>query len=68
MNSDEILKRMTELMGPIDKQIMMCDDNKELLMFSCAMLQRVIEIFDQVLGKDGRKRMLQILSTFTVDF
>ena len=61
MNSDEILKRMTELMGPIDKQIMMCDDNKELLMFACAMLQRVTEIFDQELGKDGRKRMLQDL-------
>jgi len=61
MNSDEILKRMTELMGPIDKQIMMCDDNKELLMFACAMLQRVTEIFDQELGKDGRKRMLKDL-------
>ena len=61
MNSDEILKRMTELMGPIDKQIMMCDDNKELLMFACAMLQRVIEIFDQELGVDGRKRMLMDL-------
>lgn len=61
MNSDEILKRMTELMGPIDKQIMMCDDNKELLMFACAMLQRVTEIFDQELGKDGRKRMLEDL-------
>lgn len=61
MNSDEILKRMTELMGPIDKQIMMCDDNKELLMFACAMLQRVTEIFDQELGVDGRKRMLKDL-------
>ena len=61
MNSDEILKRMTELMGPIDKQIMMCDDNKELLMFACAMLQRVTEIFDQELGVDGRKRMLMDL-------
>ena len=61
MNSDEILKRMTELMGPIDKQIMMCDDNKELLMFACAMLQRVTEIFDQELGVDGRKKMLKDL-------
>jgi hypothetical protein len=61
MNSDEILKRMTELMGPIDKQIMMCDDNKELLMFACAMLQRVTEIFDQELGVNGRKRMLEDL-------
>ena len=61
MNSDEILKRMTELMDPIDKQIMMCDDNKELLMFACAMLQRVTEIFDQELGVDGRKRMLKDL-------
>lgn len=61
MNSDEILKRMTELMGPIDKQIMMCDDNKELLMFACAMLQRTTEIFDQEIGVNGRKRMLEDL-------
>ena len=61
MNTNEILERMQELMAPIDKQIMMCDNNKELLMFACAMLQRVTEIFDQELGKDGRKRMLEDL-------
>ena len=61
MNADEIKQRMAELMAPIDQQIMMCDDKQELLMLACAMLQRVTEIFDQELGKDGRKRMLKDL-------
>lgn len=61
MNSDEILERMKELMSPIDKQIMMCDDQKELLMLACAMLQRVTEIFDDTLTKDGRIKMFKDL-------
>ena len=61
MDPNKVKERMIELMNPIDKQIMMCDDNKELLMFACAMLQRVTEIFDQELGVNGRKRMLEDL-------
>jgi len=61
MKSDEILERMNELMGPIDKQIMMCDDKEELLMLACAMLQRVTEIFDGQLTVEGRKKMFKDL-------
>ena len=61
MNSDEIKHRMIELMNPIDKQIMMCDDKQELLMLACAMLQRVTEIFDQELTVNGRKKMFEDL-------
>lgn len=61
MNSDEIKQRMLELMDPIDKQIMMCDDKQELLMLACAMLQRVTEIFDQELTVNGRKKMFEDL-------
>jgi len=61
MNSEDILQRMAELMEPIDKQIMMTDDNKELLMLACAMLQRVTEIFDQQLTVDGRIKMFKDL-------
>ena len=61
MNSDEIKQRMTELMAPIDKQIMMCDDKQELLMLACAMLQRTTEIFDDMLTKQGRIKMFQDL-------
>lgn len=56
-----IKKRMQELMLPINKQIMMCDNQEDLLMMACAMLQRTDEIFVQLLGKDARKIMYQEL-------
>jgi hypothetical protein len=53
---------MAELMQPIDQQIMMCDDDKEVLMLACAMLQRTREIFDIQLKVEGRKMMFKDLS------
>ena len=55
----EVEQRMSELMAPVDQQLMMCDDTNELLMMACAMLQRSSEIFDQVIGPDGRKKMFK---------
>jgi hypothetical protein len=57
----DVQKRMAELMEPIDRQIMMCDDAHDLLMMACAMLQRTRELFDQTLGEDGRKQMFKEL-------
>ena len=48
---------MDELMGPVDRQIMMCDSREELLMLACAMQQRTTEIFEAELGIEGRKQM-----------
>ena len=59
MQKQDIEKRMTELMAPVEQQIMMCDDREELLMMACAMLQRVNEIFTQELGKTGRDMMFR---------
>jgi hypothetical protein len=56
-----IEQRMSELMAPVDRQIMMCDDRQDLLMMACAMLQRVDEIFTQELGKSGRAQMFRDL-------
>jgi hypothetical protein len=47
----DVRNRMAELMEPIDKQIMMCDNREDLLMLACAMLTSVKTIFDQELGK-----------------
>lgn len=58
----EIQDRMAELMQPIDQQVMMCDDGREILMLACAMLQRVREILDLQLGEDGRKELLKDLT------
>ena len=61
MARDEMKKRMAELMEPIDRQIMMCDDREDLLMLACAMMTTVKGIFDVELGEDGRKRMFKDL-------
>jgi hypothetical protein len=53
----EVARRMDELMGPVDRQIMMSDSREELLMLACAMLQRTTEIFEAELGIEGRKQM-----------
>jgi len=55
----QVQQRMAELMEPIDRQILMCDDKEELLMLACAMLTSVKDIFDQEIGPDGRKKMFK---------
>jgi hypothetical protein len=55
----EIRHRMLELMAPIDQQILMCDDDEDMLMMACAMLQRTNEIFEQLLGKQGARKMFK---------
>jgi hypothetical protein len=55
----EVEQRMSELMAPVDQQLMMCDNQEDLLMMACAMLQRSSDIFDQVIGVEGRKRMFK---------
>jgi len=56
-----VKERMAELMVPIEQQILMCDDRKELLMIACAMMQRTHEIFLQELGESGAKEMYKDL-------
>ena len=55
----DIPKRMAELLEPIDQQIMMCDDRRDLLMLNIAMLQRSINMLDILVGVEGRKLMLR---------
>ena len=59
MNKNNVAKRMDELMAPVEQQIMMCDDRRELLMMACAMMQRTHEIFLQELGENGAKLMYE---------
>jgi hypothetical protein len=56
-----VQQRMEELIRPIDQQIYICDDRRDLLMFNCAMLQRVKEVFDLLVGEEGRKNMFKDL-------
>ena len=59
MNKDNTAKRMAELMEPIERQIMMCDDRHDQLMLACAMMITVKDIFDLHIGEDGRKQMFR---------
>jgi hypothetical protein len=58
----DVQNRMIELMGPIDQQLLMCDDRKDQLMMACAMLQRVDELFTLHLGQQGRDQMFKDLA------
>lgn len=54
----EIMQRMAELTQPIDRQIMMCDDEQEVLMLASAMLTTAIRIFDEQITIEGRNQLL----------
>ena len=56
-----VMKRMYEMMEPVDKCIQMTDDDRDLLALACAMLQRTKEIFDNQIGVAGRKEMFKDL-------
>jgi len=54
-----VSQRMVELMRPIDKQVMMCDNEEDLMMLACAMLSTCKQIFDLQLGVAGRKKLFE---------
>jgi hypothetical protein len=56
---DPIEKRMETMMTVIDTAIMSADSASDQLMLACAMMQRTKEIFDHVLGEEGRKEMFR---------
>lgn len=56
---NEKIERMKELMEPINKQILMCDDRHDLIMMASAMLVFAKDIFDHEIGINGRKRMFK---------
>jgi len=60
-NMNNIAKRMEELMVLVDKSLMLTDNDNERLMLACAMMQRTNEIFEEILGEQGRKSMYKEL-------
>ena len=59
MDRKETIKRMIELMEPIDRQIMMCDNVEDVLMLASNMMVTSKSIFVQNLGGIGAKELLQ---------
>ena len=56
------LNRMEELMKPIDRQIMMCDNVDDVLMLASNMLVTAKMIYVQNLGGAGAKELFQKLT------
>ncbi len=54
-----VIQRMEELMRPIDRQIMMCDNVEDVLMLASNMLVTAKSIYVQNLGGAGTKELLQ---------
>jgi len=59
---DPIEKRMETMMTIIDTAIVSATTTQDQLMLACAMMQRTREIFDQVIGEEGRKKMFKDLT------
>lgn len=55
----DLIARMNELMRPIDRQIMMCDNVEDVLMLASNMLVTAKSIYVQQLGGAGAKELLQ---------
>ena len=62
---DAFERKMDELMIPINQQIMMCDDSREIVWFACAMLTSAKTIFDNELGVNER---IEIMKKYTKQF
>ena len=58
---NNVAKRMQELMVLVDKSLLLTDNDNERLMLACAMMQRTNEIFEEILGEQGRKSMYKEL-------
>ena len=58
---NNVAKRMQEIMILVDKSLLLTDNDNERLMLACAMMQRSNEIFEEILGTEGRKSMYKEL-------
>ena len=62
LDKKKTLARMEELMKPIDRQIMMCDNVDDVLMLASNMLVTAKMIYVQNLGGAGAKELFQKLT------
>jgi hypothetical protein len=59
MSRKDTIERMQELMEPIDRQIMMCDNVEDVLMLASNMMITAKMIYVQQLGGEGAKILIQ---------
>ena len=61
LSRKETINRMEELMIPIDRQIMMCDNVEDVLMLASNMLITAKNIYIQRIGGQHAKKLLSEL-------
>lgn len=64
-NKKVTLERMAELMEPIDRQIMMCDNVEDILILASNMLVTAKNIYMQNLGGASTKKLFQKITDET---
>lgn len=59
MEHRELITKLTEIMKPLDNEIMMCDNASDLLLLASCMLATSVQIYKTQLGNDGARKLLQ---------
>ena len=59
MDKQQRLKRIAELMRPIDQQIMMCDDPKDLMLLASSMLASAKHILIVNIGREETRKIFE---------
>ena len=59
MDRKERIQRTQKLMRPIDKQIMMCDNSEDLIIFASAMLISSRTILNANLSKEESRKIIE---------
>lgn len=52
-NLEKVQQRMQQLMMPIDRQLLMCDNPEDTMMLACAMLERSMALLDAAIDPEG---------------
>lgn len=58
MDNDDLLKRRQELFRPIDRQMMMTDDQNDMLLLASTMLESSVKIFINQYGVKQSKSLI----------
>ena len=62
-NESKLNSRALELMQPIQRQIMMCDDNTDLSLFAVGMLRKAINLLDLQYTKEEDRKSTRLNSS-----
>lgn len=59
MEYRELIEKLTEIMKPLDNEIMMCDNASDLLLLASCMLATSVQIYKTQVGNEAARQLLQ---------